>query len=181
MSKVESAKWSIHGIVEKFEVGDDSELGELSGSELLLRGLKPLEVVEFDGNLLVNAGAARLMDLLIGAGGTAYANGTCRIGVGDTATAATAADTDLGAASGGTHRQFVVTDSTFPSRSGQTITFKSTFTTGLANFAWAEWGIDNGTTNGTTVVATFLNHKITSLGTKTSSASWAFSVTLVVS
>ena len=57
-------------------------------------------------------------------------------------------------------------DATFPSRASQTVTWQSSHTSGLSNFAWQEWGIDNGTANSTTVVTPLLNHKVESLGTK---------------
>lgn len=162
--------WLAHARVDKWHSDFDYE-----------SGIPPYETVEVDGNLLTTAGAQRLEDLLIGAGGQAFNNANSRIGVGNSATAANAADTDLGAAAGSTNRQFVTMDATFPSRSGTTVTFRSTFTSALGNFAWAEWGIDNGTANATTVTAVFLNHKIASLGTKVSGASWQFTVTVVVS
>lgn len=49
------------------------------------------------------------------------------------------------------------------------LTFKATFGTGAANFAWNEWGIANASTGGR-----LFNRKVASLGTKTSAASWEF-------
>ncbi len=169
-------EWDVLGFVEKY---DDEERVEGWRREGKL--LVPDEVTFTKGNLLVNAGIQRLEDQLIGVTTAPYNNTNCRLGVGDTSTAAVATDTDLGAAAGSTHRQFVVMDSTYPSRSGQVITFRATFTSGLANFAWAEWGIDIGTANGTTVTTPLLNHKIASLGTKVSGAQWVFTVTVTIS
>ena len=64
----------------------------------------------------------------------------------------------------------------------------STFGTGVGNFAWNEWGLDGGTASGTTVTADtnttpgLFNHRIpgSSLGTKTSAASWVFTVTVTI-
>lgn len=138
------------------------------------------ETIEADGNALLNAGIQRLEDLLIGAGGQAFDATHCRIGVGNGTTAVTAADTDLSAAAGSTNRWFQLVSGA-PSRSGQTLTFTATFATGDGNFAWNEWGIDAGTASGNTVTAPMLNRKVVSLGTKTSAASWAFTVTIVIS
>lgn len=156
-------------------------LGNLPGDVLTQLGVPVIDRAEFVGNLLVNQGIQRFEDLLIAVAVQGYDNTHCRLGVGNSATAAGATDTDLTAAAGSGNRQFVVMDATFPSRASQTLSFKATHTTGLSNFAWQEWMIDNGTANGTTVTANALNHKVTSLGTKTSAASWAFTVTVVLS
>lgn len=128
----------------------------------------PYETIEGEGNLLLNAGISLLEDLLIGAGGTTYANANARIGVGDSTTAAAATQTDLQAAS---NKLFVACDATYPSRATQVLTFKTTFATGQANYAWQEWAVDNG--------ATKLNRKVESLGTKVS-GSWALTVTITI-
>jgi hypothetical protein len=66
------------------------------------------------------------------------------------------------------------------------MTVVATFGTSVGNFHWQEWGIDGGTANGTTVTADgnttpgLVNHKITDLGTKTSAASWVFTVTITI-
>jgi len=138
------------------------------------------ESVSVPGNLLTTAGLSRATGLILVLGGQGYDATHTRIGVGDTSTAANVADTDLGASAGSTHRQFIVADSA-PSRSDGVITIVATFGTSVANFAWAEWCVDNGGSNGTTVTSVMLNHKITSLGTKTSSASWVFTITITFS
>lgn len=171
-SGLELLNWGIEAQVEKW----DSEAD-------LYAGLRPDAIVFDEGNLLVNAGIQRLEDLLIVGGGQGYDNTHTRIGVGNASTAATATDTDLGAAAGAGNRYFQVMDATFPSRAAQTLTFKATFASANGNFAWNEWGIDQGTASGTTVTAPMLNHKIPSggLGTKASGAAWAFTVTVVIS
>lgn len=156
--------------VEKYN-GPDADARALDPSVL------PDEVVESLGNLLVNNGVTRLLSLLTAGGGVAISNTTARIGVGDSATAETNADADLNAAAGGTHRQF---ETATVSTATRILTVVSTFTTGEANFAWAEWGIDIGTATVTagTTVNTLFNHKTASLGTKTAAAAWTFTVTI---
>lgn len=132
----------------------------------------PYEVIEREGNILVNAGIALLEDLLIGAGGTVYNNANSYLGVGDSNTAASAGQTDLQAA---TNKLRVGMDATFPSRSSQTLTFKSTFTSGQANYAWLEWGIFNASSAGT-----MLNRKQENLGTKTT-GTWVLTATITIS
>lgn len=157
--------WQMHAMVEKYE-----------SDEAFMRGASPYEVVEAEGNILVNAGIQRLEDLLIGAGGTAFNNGNSRIGVGNSTTAAAAGQTDLQGAS----KYFMTMDATFPSRSSQTITWKATFASGVAQFAWEEWCIDNGTAAGSTVTTPILNRKVQAFGTK-GATTWVHTATLVIS
>ena len=187
MIQRDAIRWHAFAHVDKYDAGlvahVKDRLGldrEPFGDELAQFGA-PYEVVEADGNLLTTAGLARITSLIIAGGGQAWDNTHSRIGVGDSNTAATIADTDLGAAAGSSHRYFTVSDATYPQQSNGVITEKATFTTGNGNFHWQEWCIDNGTASGTTVTAAMMNHKITDLGTKTSAASWAFTVTITLS
>lgn len=135
------------------------------------------ERLEREGNLLLTGGASALWERLIGTAVTAFDNTNAFIGVGDSTTAAATTDTDLVAA---TNKLRKAMDATFPSHSDSTsvvgaksITYKSTFGTADANFAWQEWGIFNASTAGR-----MLNRKVESLGTKTSAATWALTITL---
>ncbi len=155
----EPVKWRCQWRLEKF-LGDDQTQ-------------PPLEVIEDEGNLLVTAGATAMLNLLIGAGGTAFNNANAYIGVGDSSTAAAIGQTDLQAASNKTRKAM---DSTFPSVSGAVVTFKSTFATGDANYAWNEFAIFNASSGGT-----MLNRAVSSLGTKTSAGSWSLTITITIS
>lgn len=155
--------WHAHVRVEKYNEED----GEFTPGESI-----PYEVIERDGNILVNSGIGLLEDLLIGAGGTAFTNAVSAIGVGDSNTAAAAGQTDLQAATNKTRKPM---DATFPSRSSQTITFKATFGTSDANYAWLEWGIFNNTSGGT-----MLNRKQENLGTK-ATGTWVITATITIS
>ena len=180
--------WVAHGKVEKFWAKDIARVGLVTPTrdEMIAYGIKPYEVVETPRNVLCTAGITRMLNLLIGAGGQAYTNAYARIGVGNTGNSAgteTAADTDMAGAS----KYYQTADSTYPSVATNVLTVKATFPTGQGNFAWNEWGIDQGgagsNTSSATVSAPLLNHKIVSggLGTKTSSSSWAFTVTITLS
>jgi hypothetical protein len=150
----------------------------------------PYETVEADGNLLTRLGRKRLIDRFVEtASNVGIKTTTGRIGTGNSATAAVDTDTDLGAAAGSANRQFQMLDSAPSVGTGASSgvgTFVSTFGTGVGNYAWQEWGIDGGTAAGTTVTADtnttpgLVNHKVTSLGTKTSAASWVFTVTITI-
>lgn len=104
--------------------------------------------------------------------GTFFNNANSYIGVGDSTTAFAASQTDLQAASNKLRKAM---DATYPQVSTNTITFRSTFATTDANFAWQEWGVFNGSSGGT-----MLNRKVESLGTKTSAQSWQFTVTITL-
>ena len=64
-------------------------------------------------------------------------------------------------------------DAGYPTRATNVCTFRATFSTAQANFAWNEWGIWNATSTGD-ANASLLNRKVEdpSLGTKTSAQSW---------
>src|SRR5690349_2293067 len=99
-----------------------------------------------------------------------FTNANTHIGVGDSSTAFSAAHTDLQAASNKLRKAM---DATYPTRATNVLTFRSTFATGEANFAWNEWGIFNASSSGT-----MLSRKVESLGTKTSAQSWQISCEL---
>lgn len=150
-------------------------------------GKTPVEVVEREGNLLMYGGASCLWQCLIGNGTTTagqsltyFNNANAAIGVGDSSAAAAATQTNLQAT---TNKLRKGMDATYPQHTDGTasgsasITFKSTFGTADANFAWNEWGLFNSATDGT---GRMLNRKVESLGTKTS-GSWVLTITLTLS
>lgn len=154
-------------------------------SSAVLRALvgEPEEVVEIQGNLLVNEGIQRLMDMTMIATltGTGWNNANAFLGVGDSATAEAATQTELQAA---TNRFYKAMNATFPSRSSQTSTFQSDFTSAEANYVWAEWSISSGATtasgSGFTTGTTNLNRKVAALGTK-ATGTWTLSGQLTIS
>jgi hypothetical protein len=119
---------------------------------------------------LTDAGRNHLVQAGIGAGVTAFNNANAHIGVGDSSTAFAVGQTDLVAA---TNKLRKAMDATYPSGGSNVITFRATFATGDANFAWNEWGIFNASSAGT-----MLQRKVESLGTKTSAQTWQFTTTL---
>lgn len=141
-------------------------------------GADPDSVELFEDNLLLNLGITRMLNLLVGAGATQAFDAThCRIGVGDSATAAVASQTDLQA---GANKYYHLVDSA-PSVVAQTATFVATFAAGDANFTWAEWGIDVGGASSAVAAPPMLNRKVQAMGTKASPAVWVFTVSIVVS
>lgn len=191
---IERASWKAHALVEKWDPDTAawatarSGLLRPAGSDLA-RIVRPDDTAEWEGNLLVNVGIQRLEDLLIGVASiAAYTNATARIGTGNGAGTAAAGDTDLSASAGSSNRWFNAMDATFPSRTGQTLSFKGTFASGDGNYAWNEWGIDGGGAasavvgaNGSSTAA-LLNHKTgAALGTKVVGAIWTFTATILIS
>ena len=92
--------------------------------------------------------------------------------MGDSTTAAAVGQTDLQAA---TNKLRKAMDAGFPWVWEGTVTWQATFGTSDANWAWQEWGVFNAAAAGT-----MLNRKVTSLGTKTSAATWQLTVTVTI-
>jgi hypothetical protein len=120
---------------------------------------------------LTDAGRNHMVAASIGEAVTAFNNANSHIGVGDSTTAFAAGQTDLV----GTNKLRKAMDATYPTRSTNVLTFRSTFGTGDANFAWNEWAVFNAATGGT-----MLNRKVESLGTKTNTQTWQFTTTLTI-
>jgi hypothetical protein len=136
-----------------------------------------VETVERQGNLLTIGGVSALWERLIGTSVTAFDNANAYLGVGDSTTAAADTQTDLQASLNKTRKAM---DATYPQHTDSTsssgaksITYKATFGTADANYAWQEWGLFNAASAGR-----MLNRKVESLGTKTSAGTWVLSVTL---
>ena len=122
---------------------------------------------------ITNAGAILAASAIIGDGGiTVLNNANAYLGVGDSTTAFSAAHTDLQAAS---NKLRVGMDATYPQRSSNVLTLRSTFTTGQANYAWDEWGVFNASSG-----STMFSRKVEALGTKTSAQSWVLTATITV-
>lgn len=148
----------------------------------------PEECAEIQGNLLLNEGIQRVLDLTMIAtvltnqtAANAWGNTNAFTGVGDSSTAEAATQTDLQAA---TNHFYKAMNATFPSRSSQTVSFQSDFTTAEANYAWNEWSIAAGATtasgSGFLVGTTNLNRKVASLGTK-ASGTWTLTAQITFS
>lgn len=141
----------------------------------------PEECTEIKGNLLLNEGIQRLMDMTMIATltGTGWNNANAFLGVGASSTAEAATQTDLQ-----TTPFYKAMNATFPSRASQTSSFQSDFTTTEANIVWNEWSISSGATTasgaGFTVGTTNLNRKVASLGTK-ASGTWTLTAQFTIS
>lgn len=143
----------------------------------------PYEVLQFEHNTLAYGGTSNLWQYALGNGTTTaghaltYLNAAnAAVGVGDSNVAAAAAQTDLQAATNKLRKGMA---SGYPAHTpgtgsgAKTITFRSTFDTTEANFAWEEAAVFNSATAGT---GRMLNRKVTSMGTKTSASSWQITI-----
>jgi hypothetical protein len=156
-------------------------------SEVLRRYVgAPEEVLEVPGNLLLNEGIQKLLDIAIAAvsnqtTGNRWNAADSYIGVGDSAVAEAATQAELQAA---TNRFYKGMNATFPSRASQTVTWQSDFVTAEANYVWAEWTVSSGATvasgGGFTTGTTNLNRKVSALGTKTT-GTWTLSCSITLS
>jgi len=174
----EIAIWTI----EKFEF--DPEI--LLEAEALMRAGAPLSLVKqkyggykgqsvINGNMLLNEGINELWTLGAGGGGTAFNNANSYLAVGDSSTAESASQTDLQAA---TNKLYKAMDATFPTYgTSQKITFRSTFASGDANYAWNEFSACNGSSG----TGKNLNRKVSAQGTKTSGQSWQLTLDITLS
>ena len=174
---LEQAKWKCRTTVRKFD-GDVSECTARFGEEEGLRRFytehAPTEEIVREGNILTQTGINTIWRLVAGLTATAYSNANARLGVGNDNTAAQATDTDL---LGGSKawKGMEVGYPVVSALADRKITFRSIFGSGEGNFAWLEWGVDNGATD-----HKLLNRKVENLGTK-SSGSWQLTVEISLS
>ena len=136
---------------------------------------QPYEISEFEGNLLLNEGIAELLDLLIGAGTpTNFGNANAYLGVGDSSTAEGATQTALQAT---TNKLYKAMESGYPSRTNQTVTWRSIFGSTDANYAWNEFTVANANSDS----GDNLNRKVSAQGTKASGQTWTLDLSLTLS
>lgn len=121
---------------------------------------------------ITTAGATLLAGALIGGSFTPFNNANAFIGIGDSTTAFSAAQTDLQAAAN-KYRQGM--DAGFPTIASNVITFQTTVPNANADFNWQEIGIFNASSGGT-----MFNRFLSAIGTKPNTQSWQLSVSVTV-
>lgn len=180
-AKHDRAQWRVKVKREAYAADVDDyrrRFGKADGERRFFAEHAPVDVREEEGNLLTTAGIAAIWNALTQGTAGAFQNATAAIGVGDSTTAAAANQANLQA---GTNAYRQGMDSTYPTVATDTVTFKATFGTAVANFAWAEWGVFSSVGTGTPPTGgTMLNRKVSALGAKTSAASWAFTCTVTL-
>lgn len=165
---VYSKNWQISWKVEKFLGREADEIA----------GQVPDEVMVQKGNLLLNDGINLMLKVLTNTHGTLnyYSSGSAYIRVGNSTTAASASQTDLQGAS----KTSKAMDAGYPTVSAQTATWKSTFGTSDANYAWEEVGVANGSGTPDGTAPRLLNRKVQSFGTKASGSTWTMQLDLTI-
>jgi hypothetical protein len=171
MEKQDRAKWLCRYKLTKYR----ENIGAYRGKESEFHEKhKPYEVIEGEGNCLLNGGINEMWDLITGevsGSGHIFDNAAAQIGVGDSSTAANPSQTDLQAASNKTYKGM---ESGYPTSTSQKATFKSSFGDSEANYTWNEWVVKQATSG------KCLNRKVESLGTK-SSGTWTLEVSITLS
>jgi len=156
--------WKTRWVLEKFK-------GDLTAEEC--ENAVPYEVLEFEGNILLNEGINEMWKLICGGTATPFNNANARLGVGDGTTAEDATQTGLQ----GINTAYKAMDSGYPTYgTAQKATFRATFGGTEANFAWEEVVVDNGATAGVT-----MNRKVQSLGSKASGTTWQLTCEITLS
>jgi hypothetical protein len=168
MKKQELANWLCRYRLSKYHEDIEPYRGREGEFHRLF---KPYEAIEGEGNCLLNSGIDEIWDLVTGASANHYDNTNARIGVGDSNTAANATQTDLQAATNKTYKGM---ETGYPTSTTQKVTFKASFGSSEANYAWEEWVVKHSTS------AICLNRKVESLGTK-STGTWTLEVQISLS
>ena len=168
MEKLELANWLCQFRLSKYTQDIETYRGR---EDEFHRLFVPYQVIEGEGNCLLNSGIDEVWDLVTGASANHYDNSNTQIGVGDSNTAADATQTDLQAATNKTYKGM---ESGYPTSTRQKATFKSSFGASEANYAWEEWVVKQSTS------AICLNRKVESLGTK-STGTWTLEVDITLS
>lgn len=167
MEKQDKARWLCRFSLSKYR----QDIGDYRGSEEEFRQLfKPYGVIRGEGNCLLNSGIDEMWDLICGDSANHFNSEGAQIGVGDSNTAANAAQTDLQAATNKTYKGM---DSGYPTSTAQKATFKASFGASEANYAWNEWVVKQSASG------KCLNRKVESLGTKTG-GTWTLQVDITL-
>jgi len=169
----ESGKWHMKATLSKYH--EDITPFASEGREAEFHKLfTPYDVIKQEGNCLLNSGINEIWDLVTGAAAGAshiYDNAAAQIGVGDSDTAADPAQTALQAETNKTYKGM---EGGYPTSTSQKATFKSSFGSSDANYAWKEWVVKQSTST------ISLNRKVESLGTK-NSGTWTLEVDITLS
>jgi len=167
MQNYESAGWRCRYRLAKYR----EDMGMFKGdAEQFQRVFRPYEVVEGEGNCLLNSGIDEIWDLICGGSAGHFDGAGAQIGVGDSAAAAEVTQTDLQAAANKTYKGM---DSGYPVSTNRKAAFKASFGENDANYAWNEWVVKQSASG------KCLNRKADCLGTK-SGGTWVIQVEITL-
>jgi hypothetical protein len=135
-------------------------------------GRAPYEIMEFDGNCLLDEGMNNLWTLACG-GGTAVWGGSAYLGVGDSNTTEYAYQTGLQ----GANKAFKSVNGGYPQYgSSNQAVWQSDFGNGEGEFDWQEFTVSTSGDDGIN-----LNRKVQNVGVKTSGKTWRLTLTITFS
>ena len=123
-------------------------------------------------NIFLTVGTNEIWKLVTGQSANTFTNAQATIGIGDSATAATAAQTDLQAATNKLYKGMAASFPTVPA-SGS-IQFQAVFASADANYVWAEFVVRQATS----VIC--IDRGVSAMGTKASGTTWTATVTLTL-
>lgn len=139
-------------IIRRFENGE------------MLKQDKPYNVTEHLGNVGLNEGLQLLLDMGgLGIYTSSFHSGVARCGVGTCSAAAVATQTGLQS-----NLAYGAMDASYPTRSGQALGFRTTFSEAQANDLWNEFTVANASGN----AAVNLFRAVSVQGSKLSGQSW---------
>lgn len=153
----------------------DKKTGRIYSKEEAMKLFGCPQFTEIEGNLLLNEGINELWTILCSATGTKFDNTNAYLGVGDSSAAENATQTGLQAA---TNKLYKAMEASYPTYgTSQKATWKSSFGSAEANFAWNEFTVANGNSD----ASKNLNRKVSSQGTKTSGQTWELTLEITLS
>jgi hypothetical protein len=170
------AKWAIYAFKDPGNrIAKLARRGALIDDLIEKNRSKFLGVKEVEGNLLLNAGINQIWCLVCGTGGTQWTNALAYMAVGISTVAENATQAALGGT--GTAGSATATmDATYPTYgTSQLATWRATFGTAVANFAWNEIAVLNG------AAGTLMNRKVSAMGTKASGTTWVATLQITLS
>jgi len=148
---------------------------EKYGDEFGFNNNTPYEISVIEKNMALNTGINLLWALACGGTGTKFDSSNAYLGVGDSLVAESATQTGLQAVTNKYYKGMMVGYPIYGT--AQKATWKAEFGGTEANFAWNEFTISNGSTDG----AVSLNRKVSSQGVKTSGQLWTLQLDIVLS
>jgi len=148
---------------------------------LKVKGHLLIEKFDADGNLyekteaeniFLTTGINEIWKLVTGQSANTFNNAQAQIGIGDSATASAAGQTDLQASTNKTYKAMNANYPTVPSAGA--VQFQATFASGDANYVWNEFVVKQGTS------AICIDRGVSTMGTKAAGTSWTATVTLSI-
>jgi hypothetical protein len=138
------------------------------------QGKDPYEVIEFEGNLLLDEGMNNLWGLACGDGGATAWGTSAYLGVGDSSSSEDPAQTGLQ----GTNKTYVAMNANYPTYgSSNQAVWQSDFGNGVGEHDWQEFTVSTSDSD----TGINLNRKCQNAGVKGSNKTWRLTLTITLS